>query len=303
MADLTVNIGGMVCRNPVMTASGTCGFGPELEDFFDISRLGAVMVKGTTLENREGNPYPRMAETPSGMLNSVGLQNKGIGYFINNTYPAISKYNTNVVININGGTIDEYVSLAAICNDLEKIPAIELNISCPNVKMGGMVFGTHLPTAREVIKKVREVYKRTLIVKLSPNVTSVSDFARVSEEEGADAISLINTILGMAVDLKKRRPALSTITGGLSGPAIKPVALRMVWQVAGAVKIPVIGMGGIMTASDALEFLLVGAAAIQVGTATFIEPDAPVKILEGITQYLDENGYSDVNQFIGSLKI
>ena len=203
MADLTVNIGGMVCRNPVMTASGTCGFGSELEDFFDNSRLGAIMLKGTTLENREGNPYPRMAETPSGMLNSVGLQNKGIEYFIKNTYPVISEYNTNVVININGGTIDEYVSLAAICNDLEKIPAIELNISCPNVKMGGMIFGTHLPTAREVIKKVREVYKRTLIVKLSPNVTSVIDFARVSEEEGADAISLINTLVGMAVDLKK----------------------------------------------------------------------------------------------------
>lgn len=303
MADLTVNIGGMVCRNPVMTASGTCGFGSELEDFFDNSRLGAIMLKGTTLENREGNPYPRMAETPSGMLNSVGLQNKGIEYFIKNTYPVISEYNTNVVININGGTIDEYVSLAAICNDLEKIPAIELNISCPNVKMGGMIFGTHLPTAREVIKKVREVYKRTLIVKLSPNVTSVIDFARVSEEEGADAISLINTLVGMAVDLKKRRPALSTITGGLSGPAIKPVALRMVWQAAGAVKIPVIGMGGIMTASDALEFLLVGASAIQVGTATFIEPDAPIKILEGISQYLDENDYNDVNQFIGSLNI
>lgn len=303
MADLTVNIGGMVCSNPVMTASGTCGFGPELEDFFDISRLGAIVVKGTTLENREGNPYPRMAETPSGMLNAVGLQNRGIEYFISNTYPVISEYNTNVVININGATIDEYISLAAICNELERIPAIELNISCPNVKMGGMVFGTHLLTAREVIKKVREVYKRTLIVKLSPNVTSVIDFARVSEEEGADAISLINTLLGMAVDLKKRRPALSTITGGLSGPAIKPVALRMVWQAAKAVQIPVIGVGGIMTASDALEFLLVGAAAIQVGTATFIEPDAPVKILEGISLYLDENGYSNVNQFIGSLNI
>ena len=303
MADLTVNIGGMVCSNPVMTASGTSGFGPELEDFFDISRLGAVVVKGTTLEKREGNPYPRMAETPSGMLNAVGLQNRGIEYFISNTYPVISEYNTNVVININGATIDEYISLAAICNELERIPAIELNISCPNVKMGGMVFGTHLPTAREVIKKVREVYKRTLIVKLSPNVTSVVDFARVSEEEGADAISLINTLLGMAVDLKKRRPALSTITGGLSGPAIKPVALRMVWQAAKAVQIPVIGVGGIMTASDALEFLLVGAAAIQVGTATFIEPDAPVKVLEGISLYLDENGYSNVDQFIGSLKI
>ncbi|MCA1757458.1 MAG: dihydroorotate dehydrogenase [Bacteroidales bacterium] len=303
MADLKVNIGGMVCKNPVMTASGTCGFGPELEDFIDISRLGAIVVKGTTLENREGNPYPRMAETPSGMLNAVGLQNRGIDYFISNTYPVVSRYDTNVVININGGTIDDYVSLAARCNDLEMIPAIELNISCPNVKMGGMAFGTHLPTAREVIKKVREVYKRTLIVKLSPNVTSITDFARVSEEEGADAISLINTLLGMAIDLKTRRPSLSTITGGLSGPAIKPVALRMVWQAAGAVKIPVIGMGGIMNTRDALEFLLAGATAVQVGTAIFIEPDAPVKIVEGISQYLDDNGIDDVNQFIGALNI
>jgi dihydroorotate dehydrogenase (NAD+) catalytic subunit len=285
-----------------MTASGTCGFGPELEDFFDISSLGAIVVKGTTLENRDGNPYPRMAETPSGMLNAVGLQNKGIDYFINNTYPLVSRYNTNVVININGGTIDEYVSLADRCNDLDMIPAIELNISCPNVKMGGMAFGTHLPTAREVIKKVREVYKRTLIVKLSPNVTSITDFARVSEEEGADAISLINTLLGMAIDLKTHRPSLSTVTGGLSGPAIKPVALRMVWQAAGAVKIPVIGMGGIMNTRDALEFLLAGATAVQVGTAIFIEPDAPFKIVEGISQYLDELGFDDVNHFIGSLK-
>jgi dihydroorotate dehydrogenase (NAD+) catalytic subunit len=303
MANLTVNIGEMVCKNPVMTASGTCGFGPELEDFFDISSLGAIVVKGTTLENREGNPYPRMAETPSGMLNAVGLQNRGIDYFISNTYPLISQYNTNVVININGGTIDEYVSLAARCNDLERIPAIELNISCPNVKMGGMAFGTHLPTAREVIKRVREVYKRTLIVKLSPNVTSITDFARVSEEEGADAISLINTLLGMAVDLKSRRPSLSTVTGGLSGPAIKPVALRMVWQAAGAVSIPVIGMGGIMNTRDALEFLLAGATAVQVGTAIFIEPDAPFKIVEGISQYLEENGFDDVSQFIGSLTV
>jgi dihydroorotate dehydrogenase (NAD+) catalytic subunit len=302
MADLTVNIGEMVCKNPVMTASGTCGFGPELEDFFDISSLGAIVVKGTTLENREGNPYPRMAETPSGMLNAVGLQNKGIDYFISNTYPLVSQYNTNVVININGGTIDEYVSLASRCNDLDRIPAIELNISCPNVKMGGMAFGTHLPTAREVIKRVREVYKRTLIVKLSPNVTSITDFARVSEEEGADAISLINTLLGMAVDLKTRRPSLSTVTGGLSGPAIKPVALRMVWQAAGAVKIPVIGMGGIMNTRDALEFLLAGATAVQVGTAIFIEPDAPYKIVEGISQYLEGNGFDDVRQFIGSLR-
>ncbi|TFH38726.1 MAG: dihydroorotate dehydrogenase [Bacteroidia bacterium] len=301
MADLRVNIGGLECKNPVMTASGTSGFGPELEDFFDISELGALLVKGTTLEKREGNPYPRMAETASGMLNAVGLQNKGIDYFISNTYPVIRKYNTNIIVNVNGSTIDDYVKLSSICDGLEGIDAIELNISCPNVKMGGMVFGTHLPTARSVIKEVRRAFGRTLIVKLSPNVTDITEFASVSEEEGADAVSLVNTLLGMAIDPVSRKPLLSTVTGGLSGPAIKPVALRMVWQVARRVKIPVIGMGGIMTASDAIEFLIAGAAAIQIGTALFIDPAAPVKIIEGINQYLDQNGFVDVMQLVGSL--
>jgi len=303
MADLRVKIGSLECRNPVMTASGTCGFGPELEDFFDISELGALVVKGTTLEKREGNPYPRMAETPSGMLNSVGLQNKGIDYFISNTYPVISKYNTRLIVNVNGSTIDDYVKLSAICDGLESVDAIELNISCPNVKMGGMVFGTHLPTARSVIKEVRRAFGRTLIVKLSPNVTDISEFAAVSEEEGADAVSLINTLLGMAIDPVSRKPVLATVTGGLSGPAIKPVALRMVWQVARRVKIPVIGMGGIMTSSDAIEFFLAGASAIQVGTAMFIEPDAPARIIKGINDYLDKYGFERVTDLVGALKI
>lgn len=301
MADLGIEIGGLKCKNPVMTASGTCGFGPELEDFFDPSVLGGLVVKGTTFENREGNPYPRMAETASGMLNAVGLQNRGIEYFIENTYPRIRRYDTNIIVNINGSTIDDYVKLASICNGLDDIASIELNISCPNVKMGGMVFGTHAPTARTVIREVRKVFDRTLIVKLSPNVTSIAEFAVVSEEEGADAVSLVNTLLGMAIDSKSRRPVLSTVTGGLSGPAIKPVALRMVWQVAKAVRIPVIGMGGIMTATDAVEFMLAGATAIQVGTAIFIEPDAPVKIIEGIDKYLEQNGFDNVNQLIGAL--
>jgi dihydroorotate dehydrogenase (NAD+) catalytic subunit len=301
MADLAVRIGDLVCKNPVMTASGTCGFGPELEDFFDISLLGGLVVKGTTLENREGNPYPRMAETPSGMLNAVGLQNKGIDYFISKTYPRIRDYNTNIIVNVNGSTIDDYVKLSSICNELEDIAAIELNISCPNVKMGGMVFGTDLKVARSVIKEVRNAYKKTLIVKLSPNVTDIDAFAQVSEEEGADAVSLINTLLGMAIDADNRKPVLSTITGGLSGPAIKPIALRMTWQVAKAVKIPVIGMGGIMTATDALEFLIAGATAIQVGTAVFIEPDAPIRIIDGISDYLDRKGYKSVMEIVGSL--
>ncbi|HCC69805.1 MAG TPA: dihydroorotate dehydrogenase, partial [Bacteroidales bacterium] len=274
MADLKVDIGGMLLKNPVMTASGTCGFGPEMEPFIDVSLLGALVVKGTTIENRQGNPYPRMAETPSGMLNSVGLQNKGIKYFINNTYPRIRKYDTNIIINVNGSTIDEYVELTQIINDLEDIAGIELNISCPNVKMGGMVFGTHLPTSKKVIREVRKVCRKHMMVKLSPNVTSITDFAKVAEDEGADSVSLINTLLGMSVDAKSRKSVLSTVTGGLSGPAVKPVALRMVWQVAKAVKIPVIGVGGIMTPTDAAEFMIAGAAAVQVGTAMFIEPTA-----------------------------
>lgn len=301
MVNLKVNIGDLCFKNPVLTASGTCGYGPELTDFFDVSRLGGIVVKGTTIEPREGNPYPRMAETPSGMLNAVGLQNKGIDYFEKHIYPEISHFDTHIIINVNGSTIDDYVSLSERINQLEKIPAIELNISCPNVKRGGMIFGTNLDAAREVTRAVRDVYKKKLIVKLSPNVTSIVDFARVVEEEGADSVSLINTLLGMAVDVNKMKPMLSTVTGGLSGPAIKPVALRMVWQVARAVKIPVIGMGGIMNANDAIEFLLAGASAVQIGTVTFIEPDAPVKILEGIENYLNDKGFSDVNEIIGYL--
>lgn len=301
MVNLKVNIGDLFFKNPVLTASGTCGYGPELTDFFDVSRLGGIVVKGTTIEPREGNPYPRMAETPSGMLNAVGLQNKGIDYFEKHIYPEISLFDTHIIINVNGSTIDDYVSLSERINRLEKVPAIELNISCPNVKRGGMIFGTNLDSARDVTRAVRAVYKKKLIVKLSPNVTSIVDFARVVEEEGADSVSLINTLLGMAVDVNKMKPMLSTVTGGLSGPAIKPVALRMVWQVARAVKIPVIGMGGIMNANDAIEFFLAGASAVQIGTVTFIEPDAPVKILEGVEKYLIDKGFSDIKEIIGYL--
>jgi len=299
MVKLEVNIGGLIFKNPVLTASGTFGNGKEFDDFFDVSRLGGIILKGTTIETRQGNPYPRMAETPSGMLNSVGLQNKGIEYFEDIIYPEVSRYNTNVIVNVNGSYIEDYINLAARVNKLEKIPAIELNISCPNVKMGGMAFGTNPETAREVIRQVRKVYRRVLIVKLSPNVTSITDFARIAEEEGADSVSLINTLVGMAIDVKKMKPALSTITGGLSGPAVKPVALRMVWQVARAVKIPVIGIGGIMNASDAIEFILAGATAVQVGTASFIDPMAPVNILKGIEDYLSAGGFNSPDEIKG----
>ena len=301
MAELGFRIGNLDFKNPVLTASGTCGYGPELEDFFDISRLGGIIVKGTTLEPREGNPYPRMAETPSGMLNSVGLQNKGIDFFEKNIYPRISKYNTNVIVNVNGNYLEEYAELAGRINLLDKIPAIELNISCPNVKMGGMAFGTNTVSAREVTRAVRSAYSRTLIVKLSPNVTDIVEFARIVEDEGADSVSLINTLLGMAIDIRTMKPVLPTITGGLSGPAVKPVALRMVWQVAKAVKIPVIGIGGIMNADDALEFIMAGATAVQVGTVSFISPDAPVKILEGIEEFVHGRGISHYSELIGCI--
>jgi len=301
MADLTTTIGNLKMKNPVMTASGTCGFGKELEDFFDPSELGALVMKGTTLENREGNDYPRMAETASGMLNSVGLQNRGIKNFIENILPGIKDYNTNLIVNVNGSTIEDYIELSGIVDGLEQISAIELNISCPNVKMGGMVFGTYLPAATKVIKEVRKAYSKTLIVKLSPNVTDITEFARVAQEEGADAISLINTLLGIAIDARSRKPVLSTITGGLSGPAVKPIALRMVWQVAKVVDIPVIGVGGIMSAEDAIEFILAGATAVQVGTAIFIEPDAPLRIIRGLNSYLDENKFNSISELIGKL--
>ena len=299
MVNLGFSIGDLHFKNPVLTASGTFGYGSEFDDFLDVSKLGGIVLKGTTIEPREGNPYPRMAETPSGMLNAVGLQNKGIEYFENIIYPRILNYKTNIIVNVNGSYIEDYVALSERIDKLEKIPAIELNISCPNVKMGGMAFGTNLVSAREVTKEVRAVYSKKLIVKLSPNVTDIVDFARVVEEEGADSVSLINTLLGMAVDVVKMRPVLSTVTGGLSGPAIKPVALRMVWQVANAVKIPVIGMGGIMSVSDALEFLLAGASAIQIGTASFIDPQASVNIVKGIEGFLERKGFSDVKQIIG----
>jgi len=286
MVNLGINIGPLHFKNPVLTASGTFGYGSEFSDFFDINRLGGIILKGTTLELREGNSYPRMAETASGMLNTVGLQNKGIDYFEQHIYPRVSAFDTNVIINVNGNYVEEYVALAERINNLEKIAAIELNISCPNVKMGGMAFGTNADSAREVTRAVRSVYDKTLIIKLSPNVTNIADFARIVEDEGADSVSLINTLLGMAIDVNNLKPSLSTITGGLSGPAIKPVALRMVWQVANAVKIPVIGIGGIMNASDAIEFLLAGASAVQVGTASFIDPQASIKILEGIENFL-----------------
>jgi dihydroorotate dehydrogenase (NAD+) catalytic subunit len=299
MVNLGLKIGGLILKNPVLTASGTFGYGSEFDDFFNVDRLGGIILKGTTLEPREGNPYPRMAETPSGMLNSVGLQNKGIDYFEQNIYPRVSSYSTNVIINVNGNLIEEYVALAERINKLDKIPAIELNISCPNVKMGGMIFGTNPMAAREVTRAVRKVFNKTLIVKLSPNVTDIVEFAKIVEEEGADSVSLINTLLGMAIDSKSLKPSVSTFTGGLSGPAVKPVALRMVWQVAKAVKIPVIGIGGIMNATDAIEFFLAGASAIQVGTASFVDPQAPVKILEGIEKFLLERGFSDISELVG----
>jgi dihydroorotate dehydrogenase (NAD+) catalytic subunit len=301
MVNLGFNIGDLYFNNPVLTASGTFGNGSEFDDFLDVSVLGGIVLKGTTLEPRAGNSYPRMAETPSGMLNAVGLQNKGIDYFEEFIYPRVKNYNTNVIVNINGSYIEDYIALAERVDKLEKIKAIELNISCPNVKMGGMAFGTKLGSAREVTREVRSVYSKKLIVKLSPNVTNICDFARAVEKEGADAVSLINTLLGMAIDVEKMSPSLSTITGGLSGPAIKPIALRMVWQVANSVKIPVIGMGGIMTSSDAIEFLLAGASAIQVGTASFIDPQASIKILTGIEKYLIKKGFSDIKEIVGYL--
>lgn len=299
MVNLGVTIGNLYFKNPVITASGTFGYGSEFDDFIDVSRLGGIILKGTTLEPREGNPYPRMAETASGMLNTVGLQNKGIDYFEKNIYPKVSLYDTNVIVNVNGSCIDDYVALAEHVNKLDKIPAIELNISCPNVKMGGMAFGTNPAATREVVKAVRAVYSKVIIVKLSPNVTDVTEFARISEEEGADSVSLINTLVGMKIDIRTMKPSLSTITGGLSGPAVKPVALRMVWQVARAVRIPVIGLGGIMNASDAIEYFLAGADAVQIGTASFIDPEISVSIIEGIEKYLTDNGIGDIKDIVG----
>ena len=301
MAKLNVNINKLELKNPVMTASGTFGYGLEFNDFISIDEIGGIIVKGTTLEPRQGNDYPRMAEVPSGMLNCVGLQNKGVEYFCSNIYPQIKDINTNMIVNVSGSTLEDYASCAARINELDNIPAIELNISCPNVKAGGMAFGVTASGAASVVKAVREVYDKTLIVKLSPNVTSVVDIAKACEAEGADSVSLINTLMGMAIDIEKRKPILSIATGGLSGPAVKPVALRMVWQVAKAVNIPVIGLGGISSATDAIEFLMAGATAIQIGTANFLDPTITIKIRDGINQWLDQHNISDVNDIIGSL--
>jgi dihydroorotate dehydrogenase (NAD+) catalytic subunit len=301
MAELKIRIAGMTLKNPVMTASGTFGYGLEYIDLTDISRPGGIVVKGTTLDPREGNPYPRMAETPSGMLNAVGLQNRGVDYFIRHIYPAIREIDTCWIVNVSGSSVATYVACAEKIAALECIPAIELNISCPNVKQGGMAFGVTCRGAAEVVRAVRNVYPGTLIVKLSPNVTDVTEIARAAESEGADAVSLINTLLGMAIDAEQRRPVLSTVTGGLSGPCIKPVALRMVWQVAGAVKIPVIGMGGITGWKDAVEFMVAGASAIQVGTYNFVDPTVVVKIIEGINTYCDRHGFASAGELTGAL--
>jgi dihydroorotate dehydrogenase (NAD+) catalytic subunit len=301
MANLNINIGKLQFKNPVLTASGTFGYGLEYADFMDLSKIGGIFVKGTTLNPREGNDYPRMAETPSGMLNAVGLQNKGVDYFINYIYPDIKGIDTHIMVNVSGSTIDDYAACAAKINALEKIPAIELNISFPNVKQGGMTFGTNCQSAAEVVKAVRKVYHKTLIVKLSPNVTDITEIAKAVEAEGADAVSLINTLLGMAIDVEKRKPLLSTVTGGLSGPCVKPVALRMVYQTYKAVKIPVIGLGGISNWKDAVEFILAGATAIQIGTYNFIDPTVSVKVVEGINEYLDRHNFQSVQELIGKL--
>ncbi len=302
MVQLNTKIGSLELKNPVMTASGTFGYGTEYADFMDISRLGAIIVKGTTLNPRQGNPYPRMAETPSGMLNAVGLQNKGVDYFVDHIYPEVRKIQTNIIVNVSGSCIDDYVQTAGIINTLDDIPAIELNISCPNVKQGGMAFGVNPDSAAQVVAAVRKAYDKTLIVKLSPNVTDITEIARAVEGAGADSVSLINTMLGMAIDAEKRKPILSTVTGGMSGPAVKPVALRMVWQTAKAVKIPVIGLGGICSATDAVEFLLAGASAIQIGTANFIDPSISEKVIDGIEEYLNRHGFTSVQEIIGALE-
>ena len=294
---------GLTIKNPVMTASGTFGYGLEYGDFIDLNRLGGVLVKGTTLHPRQGNPYPRMAETPSGMLNAVGLQNKGVDYFCEHIYPTISGYDTAMIVNVSGSQVEDYIETAEKINALERIPAIELNISCPNVKEGGMAFGVTCAGAASVVRAVRAVYDKTLIVKLSPNVTDITEIARAVEAEGADSISMINTLLGMAIDAEKRRPVLSTITGGLSGPAVKPIALRMVWQTAQAVKVPIIGMGGIASATDAIEFLLAGASAVEVGTYNFVDPSVTTQIVDGIEDYMHRHGFTDIQDLIGALQI
>ena len=303
MADLTTHIGEhLVLKNPVMTASGTFGYGLEYADLMDISRLGAIIVKCTTAEPRQGNPYPRMAETPAGMLNAVGLQNRGVNYFVDKIYPAIRSIDTAMIVNVGGSTVETYVECAEKIAALDDIPAIELNISCPNVKQGGMGFGLCASSAAEVVRAVRRVYPRTLIVKLSPNVTDITEIARAVEAEGADAVSLINTLLGMAVDAERRRPILSTVTGGLSGPCVKPIALRMVWQTAKVVRIPVIGLGGIASWRDAVEFILAGATAVQIGTSNFVDPTVSLKVIDGIAAYCERHGFHHASELVGALE-
>lgn len=303
MGDLKVKIKDLSLKNPVMTASGTFGYGEEYGDFIDLNRLGGIVVKGTTIHHREGNPYPRMVETPSGMLNAVGLQNHGVNYFISDIYPRIKDFDTEIIVNVSGAKMEDYVAVCERLSELDKIHAIELNISCPNVKQGGMAFGTTCSGASQVVRAAREAYGKTLIVKLSPNVTNIAEIAQAVEAEGADAVSLVNTFLGMSIDVEKRRPYLSTVTGGLSGPCIRPIAVRMVWQVASAVKVPVIGLGGIMNGRDALEFILAGATAVQVGTANFVDPAVTLKIVDYIEDYLKRHNISSIRELIGGMTV
>ena len=303
MVNLNVNIGSLQLANPVLTASGTFGYGEEFSDFIDLDRLGGYIVKGTTLEPREGNDYPRMVETPSGMLNAVGLQNKGVDYFIENIYPRISKYRSRMIVNVSGAKIDDYVEVCRRLAPLEHVSAVEINISCPNVKQGGMAFGTTCEGAADVTRAVRAAFPGTVIVKLSPNVTDIASIAKAVEAEGADAVSLINTLMGMAIDVEKRRPYLSTVTGGLSGAAVRPVAVRMVWQVAKAVSIPVVGLGGIMNGRDAMEFILAGATAVEIGTANFIDPAVTVRVVDYMEEYCRRHGVADIKELIGALDV
>lgn len=302
MAQLNVKVGGLDLKNPVLTASGTFGYGLEFADFIDLNRLGGFIVKGTTLHPREGNDYPRMAETPSGMLNCVGLQNKGVDYFCEHIYPQLKDIDSNVLVNVSGSSPEDYAECAARIDALDHIPGIELNISCPNVKDGGMAFGVTCEGAASVVRAVRRRYHKTLIVKLSPNVTDIASIAKAVEGEGADSVSLINTLMGMSIDIERRKSRLSIGTGGLSGPCVKPVALRMVWQVARAVNIPVVGLGGIMNAADAIEFLMAGATAVEIGTANFIDPTTTIRVIDGMNEWLDNHGVKDVHEIIGCLK-
>lgn len=302
MAQLNVKVGGLDLKNPVMTASGTFGYGIEFADFIDLNQLGGFIVKGTTLHAREGNDYPRMAETPSGMLNCVGLQNKGVDYFCDHIYPQLKDIQSNVLVNVSGSSPEDYAECATRINELDHIPGIELNISCPNVKDGGMAFGVTCEGAASVVRAVRKRYDKTLIVKLSPNVTDIASIAKAVEAEGADSVSLINTLMGMSIDIERRQSRLSIGTGGLSGPCVKPVALRMVWQVARAVNIPVVGLGGIMNATDAIEFLMAGATAIEIGTANFIDPTTTIRVINGINEWLDNHEVKDVHEIIGCMK-